>query len=154
MLRVQAVVILAGRTLCLEEWEIQSTGQLEPRQAVPCCMDSVQHCAVGQAQAAHPKGLPSDSFCSALVVIPPAWPCLYITVHQEVLVGTYFIFDCIELFPHKKIVWNIKMREYLLWRGSAWLAAPGSEPYLMLHYLEPPALRGNKIIYAILFFLN
>lgn len=132
ILRVQAVVILAGRALCQRSEPSMSRGRQ--------CHSAVPWDKLNQVTQ---KGIAPDSFSSALVIIPPPWPCLYVTVHQEVLLGTSFIFDSIELFPHKKIVWKTKMREYLLWRGSAWLAAPGSESCLMLRYLGPPALRGK-----------
>lgn len=82
-------------------------GVIDPQHSLPdrpvlCCTHSMAFgtvlcytnlVAAGQAQVASCQGGAAGSSYSVPVIIPLAWPCLYLTVLQEVLMRTLFLFD-------------------------------------------------------------
>ena len=57
---------------------------------VLCCTDPL---ATGQPQQHVVTQEPAGRSHSVLVITSPAWPCLYLTVQQDVLMKTSFLFD-------------------------------------------------------------
>jgi len=50
--------------------------------------------ATGQPQQHIVTPEPAGSSPSEPDIMPPAWPCLYLTAQEEVLMKTSFLFDC------------------------------------------------------------